>query len=65
MAVMTKAGPPSPLELLKRVGLGILQHPSVPFSWSPTWPFKALFGLITFVWPWGPYKALIGPYGPL
>ena len=33
---------PLPLEPLKGV---LMQHPEVPFSWSPTWPFKALYGL--------------------
>ena len=39
----------APLEPLE--GVGILCHPKEPFYRSPTWPFKAIYGLITFTWP--------------
>ena len=32
-----------------------MQYLEIPFSWSPTWPFKNFYGLITFIQPWEPY----------
>ena len=51
--------PPIPYSENQRIKYrpAALQHPKVPFSWSPTWPFKALYGLIA-PWPWGPYSPL-------
>jgi len=37
---------------------GLMQHPEVPFTWTPTWPFKA------FIRPLGSYKRLQGLIWP-
>ena len=39
-----------------------LQHPEVPFLWSPTFRFN---GLIAPLRPWGPYNSLIYPWRAL
>ena len=41
----------------------VVQHPEVPFCWSPTWPLDALMGL---VWPYiATYMALYMALGAL